>query len=187
MKNSARKELLKIRDQIPYEMSMEKDALIKLGLFTLPEFLSGRTILFYASFRSEVETLSIIRASLKMRKRAVLPKVDSEGHRLQLYEIKDLDELAPGFMGILEPLQTEARSMQLDDLDVAVIPGAGFDYSGNRLGYGGGYYDILLSGRKKEAPIIAIAYEEQLVDRIPAEKHDVKVDIIVTDERVIRI
>ena len=187
MKNSARKELLRIRDEIPYETRMEKDALIKLGLFTLPEFLSGRTILFYASFRSEVETLSIIRSSLRIWKRAVLPKVDSEGHRLQLYEIKDLDELAPGFMGILEPFKTEERDVQLNDIDLIVIPGAGFDYSGNRLGYGGGYYDILLAGIRKKTPVIAIAYEEQLVDKIPAEKHDVKVDIIVTDERVIRI
>lgn len=187
MKSSARRELLRIRDEIPYETRMEKDSLIRLGLFILPEFISARIVLLYASFRSEVETMSIIRASLKIWKRVVLPKVDIETHRLQLYEIKDPDELAPGFMGIPEPLQIKERNMQLNNVDLAVIPGAGFDYSGSRIGYGGGYYDILLAGRKKEMPIIAIAYEEQLIDKIPSEKHDVRVDIIVTDERVIRI
>ncbi|HMK50806.1 MAG TPA: 5-formyltetrahydrofolate cyclo-ligase [Thermodesulfovibrionales bacterium] len=187
MKNTVRKELLRIRDEIPFETRIEKDALIKWRLFSLPEFLSGRKLLLYASFRSEVETLSIIRASLKMWKQIVLPKVDREGHTLKLYAIEGTDELSPGYMGILEPFKTEGRSMNLDDIDAAVVPGAGFDYSGNRLGYGGGYYDMLLAGRRRIMPLIAVAYEEQLVDKIPSEKHDVRVDIIVTDQRVIRI
>ena len=122
-----------------------------------------------------------------MGKRAILPKVDKRRHILRLYEIKNLDELAPGFMGIPEPFQSEERETLLEDIDLVIIPGAGYDYAGNRLGYGGGYYDILLSGRKKNMPIIALAYEEQLVDAIPAEKHDVRVDMIVTDQRVIRV
>ncbi len=77
--------------------------------------------------------------------------------------------------------------MIIEDIDLVIVPGAGYDYAGNRLGYGGGYYDILLSGKKKNMPIIALAYEEQLVDAIPAEQHDVRVDMIVTDQRVIRV
>jgi 5-formyltetrahydrofolate cyclo-ligase len=90
-------------------------------------------------------------------------------------------------MGIPEPFLSEEREALLEDIDLVVIPGAGYDYAGNRLGYGGGYYDKLLSGKKKNTPIIALAYEEQLVDAIPAEKHDVRVDMIVTDQRVIRV
>jgi 5-formyltetrahydrofolate cyclo-ligase len=122
-----------------------------------------------------------------MGKRAILPKVDKTRHKLLLYEIKKLDELVPGFMGIPEPFQSEEREVLLEDIDLVIIPGAGYDYAGNRLGYGGGYYDILLAGRKKNTPIIALAYEEQLVDAIPAEQHDVRVDMIVTDQRVIRV
>jgi 5-formyltetrahydrofolate cyclo-ligase len=185
MKNAIRKEALGKRDRIPKELKGTKDSSIKQRLLALPEFLSARSVLFYASFRSEVETSGIIRESLSMGKRVILPKVDKTRHILRLYEIKNLDELIPGFMGILEPFNTEEKIVHLEGIDLVIIPGAGYDYTGNRLGYGGGYYDILLAGRKKKMPIIALAYEEQLVDAIPAEKHDVRVDMIVTDLRVI--
>lgn len=187
MKNAVRKEVLRKRDRIPHELKGTKDSSIKQRLLTLPEFLSVRSVLFYASFRSEVETSGILRESLSIGKRVILPKVDKTRHILRLYEIKNLDELAPGLMGIPEPFQSEERETLLEDIDLVIIPGAGYDYAGNRLGYGGGYYDRLLAERKKKMPIIAIAYEEQLIDKIPAEKHDVKVDIIVTDQRVIRV
>jgi 5-formyltetrahydrofolate cyclo-ligase len=185
MKNAIRKEALGKRDRIPKELKGTKDSSIKQRLLALPEFLSARSVLVYASFRSEVETSGIIRESLSMGKRAILPKVDKGRHRLLLYEIKNPDELVSGFMGIPEPFQSEEREVLLEDIDLVIIPGAGYDYAGNRLGYGGGYYDKLLSGRQKKMPLIAIAYEEQLVDAIPAEKHDVRVDMIVTDLRVI--
>ena len=186
MKNVIRKEALEKRNQIPYKLKGTKDSSIKQRLLALPEFLSARSVLFYASFRSEVETSGIIRESLSMGKRAILPKVDKRRHKLLLYEIKNLDELAPGLMGIPEPFQSEKREAHLDDIDLVVIPGVGYDFAGNRLGYGGGYYDILLAGRKKNMPIIALAYEEQIVDAIPSEQYDVRVDMIVTDQRVIR-
>jgi len=187
MKNSIRKEVIGKRDRIPSELKGTKDSSIKQRLFALPEFLSALSVLFYASFRSEVETSGLIRESLSMGKKIILPKVERRRHMLRLYEIKNLDETAPGVMGIPEPFQSEGREVLLEDIDLVVIPGAGYDSPGNRLGYGGGYYDKLLAERKKEMLIIALAYEEQLVDAIPAEKHDVKVDIIVTDQRVIRV
>jgi 5-formyltetrahydrofolate cyclo-ligase len=185
LKNAIRKEVLGKRDSIPLELKATKDSSIKQRLLALPEFLSAQSVLFYASFRSEVETSDVIRESLSMGKRVILPKVDKENHRLQLYEIKSISELTKGYMGIPEPHPTEERIMILEDIDLVIVPGAGYDYSGNRLGYGGGYYDILLSGKKNNMPVIALAYEEQLVDAIPAEQHDVIVDMIVTDLRVI--
>jgi 5-formyltetrahydrofolate cyclo-ligase len=186
MKKNIRKEVIKKRDEIPPDVKAEKDLLIKKRLFSLPEFLSAKTIIFYASFRSEVETLSMIRESLGIGKRVVLPKVDNKRKMLKLYEVKELNELSSGYMGISEPSVTENRIIPIDDADIVIIPGAGFDHSGNRLGYGAGYYDILLSQRKKKMPIVALAYEEQLVESIHAEKHDVRVDMIVTDKRVIK-
>src|SRR4030042_4428056 len=186
MKRAIRKEVLKKRDEISPDIISVKDSLIKERLFSLPEFIAAKTVFFYASFRSEVETLSMIKESLKMGKKIVLPKVEKKRHRLMLYEIKDISELSPGYMGIPEPSLSGERLVNLDDIKLVVIPGAAFDYSGNRLGYGAGYYDILLSEGKRKIPIIALAYEEQLVDLIPSEKHDVKVDMIVTDKQVIK-
>lgn len=187
MKKTIRQEVLIKRDEIPPDIKSIKDSLIRKRLISLPEFIAAKTILFYASFRSEVETLSMIKESLKTGKRIVLPKVDIERHMLMLYEMKDMTALTKGYMGIPEPLAANERALSIDDIDLVIIPGAAFDPSGNRLGYGAGHYDMLLAERKKKIPVIALAYEEQVVDSIPSEKHDVKVDVIITDQRVIEI
>jgi 5-formyltetrahydrofolate cyclo-ligase len=187
MKNTIRKEALGRRNAIPPEVKRIKDSLIKGMLFSLREFAGAGTVLCYASFRSEVETAGIIRESLASGKRVALPKVDSERRRLELYEVKDVSELSPGYMGIPEPSLTGERYIGIEGIDVVIMPGAGFDLSGNRLGYGGGYYDILLAESVKETPKIALAYEEQIVESVPSEEHDVKVDVIVTDKRIIRV
>ena len=186
MKTDIRKKILKKRDDIPREVKSIKDSLIKQGLFSQRDFVNAKSIFFYASFRSEVETLRMIKESIEMGKEVILPKVNKEKNVLMLFEIKDIEELSPGYMGIPEPSLHDTRLVDLDDIDLVIIPGAAFDYSGNRLGYGGGYYDILLSERKKKIPVIALAYEEQLVDEIPSEPHDIKVDVIITDKRIIK-
>ncbi len=186
MKNSIRKEILKKRDAIPQEIKTDKNAIIKKKLFSLQEFMNAEVVFFYASFRSEVETHSMIRESLEMGKRVMLPKVQIDGHLVKLYEIQDIHELSPGHMGIPEPSFNNTYPLSIDEVNMIIIPGVAFDYSGNRLGYGGGYYDMLLAQRKKKAPIIALAYEEQLVDEIPSEPHDIKIDMIITDKRIIK-
>ena len=187
MKGEVRKAVLQKRDAIPAVVKRQKDILVREQVLGIPEFMSAKTIVFYAAFRSEVGTQTLMEESLREGKRVVLPKVNTAMHTLVLYEIKNIDELTPGYMSIPEPPQTDERLAGIDDADLIIVPGAGFDFAGNRLGYGAGYYDSLLSQRKKKIPVIALAYEEQIVDSIPAEQHDVKVDMIVTDKRVIRI
>lgn len=187
MKKLLRKKVLKKRESISISEREKKDFLIKQRLFNLQEFKTAKAILFYASFRTEVDTLSMIEESLKVGKRVLVPKVDKERHQLWLYEIEGIQELGPGYMGIPEPSLPDKRLKEINDADLIIIPSVGFDLSGNRLGYGAGFYDILLSDIKKKVPFIALAYKEQLIDSIPAERHDVKVDIIVTDEQVIKL
>lgn len=186
LKKTIRKETLRRRDSIPPHLKTEKDRIIKQRLFTLPEFLEAEKILFYASFKSEVDTMSIIKDSLDKGKKVIVPKVNKEKHELGLYELKDIKELTSGFMGIPEPSIVEEKSVNLNDIQLVIIPGTAFDYNGNRLGYGTGYYDMMLAQFKKRIPLVAIAYEEQLVDSIPSESHDVKVDIIITDKQEIK-
>jgi 5-formyltetrahydrofolate cyclo-ligase len=185
VKRSIRKEAIRRRDAIPLEIKKQKETAIQERLFSLPEFLSARTVLLYASFRSEVETLSIIHSALNRGKKVVLPRVDAVKHILKLYEISAMEELTAGYMGIPEPEPIRERLVSPDDADMIIIPGAAFDRSGNRLGYGAGYYDILLSEMKKTLPVIALAYDEQIVDSIPPEKHDITVDMIITDKEII--
>jgi 5-formyltetrahydrofolate cyclo-ligase len=184
-KTTIRKVVLQKRDGIDILMKRMKDSLIKERLFSLPQFNNSRTIFYFATFRSEVDTLPHIDDALKMRKRVILPRVDRSVRELRLYEIMDTGELSPGFLGIPEPDVPFDRERGINDVDIIIMPGAAFDHAGNRLGYGGGYYDKLLSRLEKPIPLIAIAYEEQIFSSIPHEAHDIQVHTIVTDKRII--
>jgi 5-formyltetrahydrofolate cyclo-ligase len=185
-KSSLRKELLKKRDIIPPEVRKVKDGLICERLSSLDAVKKASVIFLFASFRTETDTFAMIGDFLSSGKRVVLPKVDKDNRQLLLYELKNTDELAPGYMGIPEPtMLSEDRLVDVNNVDAIIIPGAGFDEKGNRIGYGGGYYDRLLETLEKDVEVIAPAYEEQVVDSIPAEAHDKRVKMIVTDRRVI--
>jgi 5-formyltetrahydrofolate cyclo-ligase len=186
LKNEIRAEVLKRRDSIPLDLKKSKNAAIRKRLFNLEEFIAAKSVLMYVSFRTEVDTLGQLEDILCMGKKLALPLVDSKQKTLTLYEIKDISDLEPGYMDIPEPKVAEDRKVDLKDIDIIVLPGTGFDIKGNRLGYGGGYYDKLLSSADKKIPTVALAFEEQVVEEIPAEPHDIKMDIIITDERFIR-
>lgn len=192
MKKKIRAKLLKKRDSIPADQKVLKERAIEKGLFSLDVFRKAKSILLYVSFRSEVDTTRYLRDVLRLGKKLILPVVDPGNKVLKLYEIKDTSELKPGYMGIPEPLVSEDRRVTLKEIDLVIIPGTGFDTKGTRLGYGGGYYDRLLSYESRELSkgedhivTIALAFEEQMGEDIPAEVHDINVDIIVTDKRLI--
>jgi len=184
-KAAIRKELLNKRDGIPSEVRWVKNRIIQDRLLSLDEFRNAPKIFFFASFRTEFDTTELIKNSLANGKHIILPRVNAAKHELDLYEIRDFNELTPGCMGIPEPPIQESRA-EINGIDVVIIPGAGFDSAGNRIGYGGGYYDRLLSGLQRRVPIIAPAFEEQITDSIPSEPHDIRVSVIVTDRRLIR-
>lgn len=184
-KAKLRKETLERREAIPLPVRKVKDAAIAERLFALDTFRKSNIVLLYASFRSEVATEGIIRKALDMGKTVLLPKVFAEETTLKLFEIKSLDELKPGYMGIPEPEAVEENLREIESAGVVVVPGAAFDENGSRLGYGKGYYDRLLSLDGPCPALVALAYEEQMLKNIPAEAHDMAVDIIVTDKRTI--
>ncbi len=192
MKKRLREKLLKRRDSIPPEQKALQETSIEKRLFELDNFKKANSILMYVSFRSEVSTRKFLDDIHKMGKKLILPLVDARHKVLKLYEVKDNSELAPGYMGIPEPDVRENRRVTIKDIDLVVIPGTGFDLQGHRLGYGGGYYDRLLGYESKQLaevehiPTVALAFEEQIGKKIPAEPHDIQVDMIITDKRLIR-
>jgi len=186
-KKKIRAQLLRRRDDIDPKEQIKKNASIRKRLYASDDFRKAKRILFYASFRSEAATIQCIKHALKLKKTVMLPLVDRKKKTLRIFQIKKISDLSSGFMGIPEPAAHKSNERRLNDLDIAIIPGAGFDPEGNRLGYGAGYYDKLLSGvRGQGLPIlIALAFEEQIVPGIPSEDHDVKMDKIITDKRTI--
>lgn len=182
VKNILRKKVLAVRDSMLPSQRTAKSRQIEERLFSLPEVKAARAIMFFASFRSEVETVPMIRRALDDGKRVILPKVREK--ELELFEIKNFDkDVSPGAWGILEPCETTPA--KLNELDIIIVPGAAFDERGNRLGYGAGFYDKLLFEFKK--PTVALAFELQIVPAAPAAAHDVPIKKIVTEQRVIEV
>lgn len=182
IKKAIRKDTLRRRDAIPHQVRRVKDSAIRDRLLGLPEFINAASVLFYASFRSEVDTIALLKEALSRGKTVMLPRV--EGDVLKIYEIKDMEELSPGYMGIPEPSSSAERLRTVEEVRLVVMPGAAFDPGGFRLGYGKGYYDRMLEGARG-VPLVALAYEEQISDSLPHEEHDVRVDVIITDKRTI--
>ncbi len=122
----------------------------------------------------------MVRRALADGKRVVLPKV--KGKELELFEILDVErDIAPGAWGIPEPRET--RTARVEDIDLILVPGAAFDEQGNRIGYGAGFYDKLLPFYKGRT--VALAFELQMVSAVPAASHDVPIQKIITEKRVI--
>jgi 5-formyltetrahydrofolate cyclo-ligase len=193
MKRRLRKDFIKKRDSIHPEQKRIKEAAIEKRLFSLNEFREAGSILLYVSFRSEVNTMNYLEDVLSLGKTLILPRVDARHRSLRLFDVKNVAQLSPGYMGILEPGIENASEVSLGSVDLVIIPGTGFDTLGSRIGYGGGYYDRLLSYESKQLAkvdkhivTIALAFEEQISDNIPTEPHDIKVDMIVTEKRTIR-
>ncbi len=166
---------------------LEKDSIsekIVNRFIDLPEYQAAHTIMFYVDVRDEVRTRQALPAVVASGKRIVVPYcVDGE---LELFWLEKMEELELGMYRILEPkneLRTvESKRLQPTDLDLVMVPGVAFDRTGGRTGHGKGYYDKLLQHARLDAPLIALAFECQLFEKIPAESHDIYMDKIITED-----
>ncbi len=178
-KEKLRSEAAQKRETIPLEERLRLSKIIAEKLASQPEFYTEDTVAFYVSKETEVYTHAMIREWLR-KKRIVVPKV--EGEVLVFYEINDIDEdLKPGSFGVLEP--ATSRKVSYDEIGLVIVPGVAFDEQGYRIGSGKGYYDKMLDGYKGKK--IGLAFKMQMVPEVPKEGHDVPVDKVVTEERVI--
>lgn len=185
-KKTIRQVIIARRDSLHAEVIEAKSELIKKRLFSLVEFQQADTVLFYASFRSEVSTHQMIKESLEAGKKIALPRIANRPHGLELFRIKDFkQDLDRSAQGILEPLLEKTDQVSPGDIGLAVIPGVTFDERGYRLGYGGGYFDRLLARFEPSVPIIGLAFELQIVEPLPISAHDLPVRKIITEKRVI--
>ncbi len=159
-----------------------------VGAFmALPEYAVAETILFYIDVRSEVRTRHDLEHALQSGKIVVVPWCNAEGE-LELFRLDSMEELEIGMYKILEP-RVELRGLpekqvNVEMLDLIMVPGVGFDRRGARMGHGKGYYDKLLQHARRNTPLIALAFECQLFDEIPMAHHDIFMDKIITEDHV---
>ena len=131
-------------------------------------------MLLFASFGSEISTDLLLEDALKSGKKVYLPKVADKN--ITFYQIYGPDDLTDGFRGIREPIGETSvypASEQLEDRTLMIMPGVVFDHNRNRIGYGGGYYDRYLQD-KEWMRTIAIGYQCQMVEQLPAKEWDIR-------------
>ena len=180
MKNQLRDDILEKRNSLPKEEVTSKSRNIEERLFNLDPYKKSRTVMLFVSFNNEVYTHDMIKKSFG-KKNVVIPKVMQQ--EIEPSVIIDFDSLIPaGKFGILEPI--EIMKIAYKNIDLVLVPGIAFDSGGHRIGYGFGYYDKFLK-KVPKAVKVGLAFDFQIVDRIPAEEHDVPVDFIITEKRVI--
>jgi 5-formyltetrahydrofolate cyclo-ligase len=161
-----------------------KSAAIWERLSVMPEFAGARRLFLYISTMREVDTHGLIRQLLAMGRELSVPCFETATQRYIASALRDFDaDLATGKFGILEPTPEAIRPATSEEIDVALVPGLAFDETGNRLGRGWGYFDRLL--RQTSGVKIALAFDFQILDEIPAEAHDLRMDFIVTETRVV--
>ncbi|HWD18896.1 MAG TPA: 5-formyltetrahydrofolate cyclo-ligase [Verrucomicrobiae bacterium] len=146
-----------------------------------PLWRAAGCILFYAPLSSELDLAPLLAEALATGKTAALPGYVAATGLYEAFVITHLtDDCAPGRFGIAEPKPGCAR-LPLNRLDLALTPGVGFDETGHRLGRGQGFYDRLLA--QTAAIKCGVAFDLQVVERIPAEPHDIRMNCLLTPTR----
>lgn len=153
-------------------------------IFDSTFYNESKTIMTFVSFSDEVDTHNFIKRSLADGKRILVPITFPKTKEIKPSEIYDFDELEVGYYNILTPKEEYIRFINPEEIDLAIVPGVAFNRDGYRVGYGGGYYDRFLS-QYTDIIKLGIAFDLQIVDKLPIEDFDIPVDIIFTEREII--
>jgi 5-formyltetrahydrofolate cyclo-ligase len=159
-KRTLRRSMLAHRKSLSPEEFRSASLHIQKTFLETDNFKRARSVLVYSPIHYEVDTELIFR------------------------EVSDFSSLEKGAFGILEPCAS-GRLFDVEDADILVVPGVAFDLNGHRIGYGKGYYDKTIHRLEGHGKLVGLCYDFQLVDEILGESHDVKMDLIITDKRVV--
>ncbi|PHR28127.1 MAG: 5-formyltetrahydrofolate cyclo-ligase [Desulfotalea sp.] len=181
-----RKDILNNRNTLSESHRATASAAICKTVLKLPEIINCKTIFSYVSFRSEVSTFRLIEAMLAAEKIVTVPITRVTDKRLDAIRIKSITEdLEPGYCDIPEPKQAlcETNIVNPNEINVIFLPGSVFDSRGGRFGYGGGFYDRFVA-KIPNAIRIGLAYDFQVLERIPLQAHDELLDFVVTESKI---
>ncbi|MBN2857392.1 MAG: 5-formyltetrahydrofolate cyclo-ligase [Candidatus Delongbacteria bacterium] len=176
-KKALRREMRELKKELTADQRKVKSETVMKELESHPGFQDAETVFIFWSMDDEIDTRDFI---LKWadRKRFILPAIN--GDELYLKEFSGVQKLVTGdIYAIPEP---EGKPFtDFDRIELAVIPGVAFDRQNNRMGRGKAYYDKILHRLKGKALLIGICYDFQMVNEVPVEPHDVKMDGVICD------
>lgn len=188
-KKQIRREKLKIRREMNIEEKSNYDKIIKDKFFESSFYKESKNIFIYISYDSEINTKDIITRAIKEGKKIYVPRTEFSTKLMNAVIIENFDNLVESRYGILEPKKDEPF-IDPNDLDLIVVPGVAFDKNGGRVGYGAGYYDRYFkrinNENKSKIVKLALAYDFQLMDKVPTDEEDVLIDAVMTEKQFIK-
>ncbi|MCA0756700.1 5-formyltetrahydrofolate cyclo-ligase [Paenibacillus sp. N4] len=187
-KAGIRKELAGRRDSLSMEQRSRWSETVCARAKELLERKAAASFMAYVSFRSELDLSGLIEWGWQTGRTVIVPRCHAANRSMTLYRLRSWEELKPGAYGIMEPNPDIAQPLEADYVPEAVfVPGLAYDRRGGRLGYGGGYYDRFaesLQNAERTVLWLGPAFEAQLVERVPSEGHDLKVQAVITESNV---
>jgi 5-formyltetrahydrofolate cyclo-ligase len=168
--------MLERRNRLNSQEIAKRSKSIQEFVINSNEFQSAKVVGVYFAFSSEVATELIITHAKMLGKKIALPRVEED--KIAFYELSSTKSLIRGRFGIMEP----PPYGYMDEIDLLVVPGIAFDKKGNRLGYGKGFYDRLLSGKRTFS--IGLAYSFQLLENLPHDRYDKRLDAIASEDGI---
>ena len=184
-KKTLRKEILGKRSELSREEIIKYSNIISNEIYKMDLYKNAKRIMCFVSNGTEIETHPLIEQAIKDGKSIVVPITISETRELLVSDVYSLSELEVGDYDIEVPKKEFTRIVDPNTIDLILVPGVAFAKDGYRVGYGGGYYDRFLSKLLNPTPTIAIGFDLQIVDKVPTDKYDLPVDMIVTEKRII--
>lgn len=185
-KKQIRNRIIALRNQIDPDDLLSKSYEIMEQCVSHFLFSQAKKILIFLNFDSEVNTKGIIEYAFLLQKEVYCPVII--GDTMEFMRIYSLADVKPGYHNILEPPaceQNKWKNTQQDDT-LVIVPGVAFDFSGNRIGYGKGFYDRFFQNEQYLSKM-ALCFECQILDSLPVESTDCIVDFIITEQRIIEI
>ncbi len=186
-KSKLRYDYLKVRDRIEPHVRFTHSNSILSKIKQLDSYEDARILMFYLSYGSEVVTDLMINEVLADGKEVAVPVIQSPGDGIMTaVKINRLEDCYEKVYGIRQPEFNENDVVSKEDVDLIFVPGIVFDLNGYRIGYGKGYYDRWLEGTDV-LKRVGLAFEVQLIDKIPNGQYDLPVSKILTEKRMIEI
>ena len=181
-KKELRKRILNIRNNMDIEDVRKNSSAITEKIVNSDIYRQSNVVFIYMDFKNEVMTSQLIKHMLSAKKRVAIPYTDTVNTVLIPSEITGEADLVLSSLGYYEP--KNVLPVYPEEIDLVIVPGVVFDKSLNRIGFGKGYYDRILNKLKPSSKKVAVAHEFQVLESIPNEEHDIKMDMLITEKGI---
>ena len=164
-KKNIREEIIDKRNNLILDIKQNYDSLIFEEIINSEIYKKSKKIFTYISFGSEVDTIKLIKYSFSNNKEVYVPKINKQTKDMIALKIHNFNNMSVDKWGIIEPKSVDKTNIGTD-FDLIIMPGIAFDKQGNRIGYGGGYYDKYISKLNNASNLLALAYDFQIIQDI---------------------